>query len=150
MNSIADQYLSRTGATTATTTTATATATATTAATAEVEESRREFDWNLFGNILANITTGVATGIGAINEAYAQTTAEQAVAVASDVVSGKQVFDGGVLYPAEEVSSKTSLIQQHSIATPVMVSETPSWIWWALGIGGAAAAVGLIVYLVRR
>jgi len=144
MNAMADQYLAGTAPAAAT------------AAAAEAEESRprREFDWGLFGSILSDITTGVATGLSSMNEAYAQTTAEQAVAVASDTAAaatGKQVFDGGVLYPGEEVSGKAPP-PSLQLTTPVMAQNggTPSWVWWALGIGGAAAAVGLIVYLARR
>jgi hypothetical protein len=151
MNAIADRYLGGTA-------TATAAATTTTAAAEEERERRLSFDWNLFGNIMANIGTGLSTGFEAMNEAYAQTTAEQAVAVASDTVaqetaSGKQVFDGMVLGPGQDVTSQKTGLTQPSLATPVMSQPRggmPTWGWWALGIGGGAVAVGLIVYLMRR
>jgi hypothetical protein len=150
MNAMADQYLGGT---------ATAAAAPATAAAEEERERRLSFDWNLFGNIMANIGTGLTAGFGAMNEAYAQTTAEQAVAVASDTVaqetaSGKQVFDGMVLGPGQDVTSqKTGLTTQQQVASPVMSQPRggmPTWGWWALGIGGGAVAVGLIVYLIRR
>jgi hypothetical protein len=154
MNALADQHLGGT----ATAAAAAATATTTTAA-AEETRPRREFDWNLFGSIVSDISTGLTDAFSAMNEANAQVTAEQAVAVASDTVaqevaSGKQVFDGGVLYPGQDVTSqKTGLTTQQQVASPVMSQPRggmPTWGWWALGIGGGAVAVGLIVYLIRR
>lgn len=148
MNSIADQYLSGSGAAT----------TAAAAAAAEETRPRREFDWNLFGSIFANITTGVAGSLDAMTEAFAQTTAEQAMAVATDTVataSGKQVFDGVVLYPGQDVTSQKSAPapQQQQLFPAVMAQPSggmPPWGWWALGVGGSAVAVGLVVYLMRR
>lgn len=117
---------------------------------AEAERPRGEFNWSLFGQIFQNITTGVTGGIGAMNEAYAQTTAEQALDAAGEAAAnGKQVFNGAVLHPGKPVGPDEPT--PGPTVAPVMAEERgmPTWGWWALGIGGVTA-VGLTIWLVRR
>jgi len=113
-------------------------------------EPRTEFNWGLFGQVFQNLTSGVSGGLNAMNEAYAQTTAEQALAVATDE-AGKQSFDGGVLYTKPIDVTQQQQQQPGDAPPPVMADPRgmPTWGWWALGIGGAAA-VGLTIWLVRR
>ena len=116
----------------------------------EQESRRGEFNWNLFGQIFQNITTGVAGGLNAMNEAVAQTTAEQALEVASDAANGKQVFDGGVLYTKPTDVTQTTPATPASAPPPVLAQQgMPTWGWWALGIGGVTA-VGLTIWWLRQ